>query len=1136
MTDPLVGTTVAHYEVLGKLGGGGMGIVYTARNVRLGQVVALKFLPPQWSHDESAKQRFLREAQAASATNHRNICTIHDIETAPDGQLFIVMAYYEGQTLKQKLEAGALPVEEAVEIAAQVAEGLAKAHNERIVHRDIKPGNLMLVDGDVKILDFGLAKFANALQLTLEGSTLGTIAYMSPEQTRGEEADARSDVWSLGVVLYEMLAGALPFKGAYPEAVSHAIRNDPIPAIRNVTELPSQLLAILDRALQKDPAARYQNARELARDLRLLQGRTIPLDLITGPIHAPALQLPPRKRWWRTRTAAAAAALVLLIGISVPVWLFAPVNRVPVVLVPVVNQTGYAELDAYRPALTAELIADLTDSRTVQVLSYDRELQILRRFNSSGQDMSSRDAIQALAANSAPQLLIAPTLLYENGAFRVRVSLIDPKTATNRAARDTAPLVSALPKDGTYGLVPTVRPVVDAYFVEVGPLRLSARSLLRSMLGDAPESPLPRFRSLDAAAAFERGLDSYAQQELGMALSAFTQATELDPQNPLAAAWRSRVARMMRRDDEASEAGRQAERLLTTATRPAQALFVRAIAAESRRDFTYAESQYRELVRRYPDDPTWKMELAGLLDRQLRADDAVAAYYDALQLDERLVRPHLELCRLYGPFRLNDPPKAKQEGQVALDRYRALTERAGEAQSLWCLADVLNVGTEQDRAASRQNADEALRIFAALKYPYNLSRAYNYVALAANAQGRYADAATFWEQSLASAKEAGNVGLQPALLTNLAIMHRNLGDRSKAVALLKEGYRGFETLGDQQRAAQNQANAASLVVEYGGKLDEGVRDVRNALSMFEKLGDKDFQVFCLQVLAGYYRNAGRQADAERELNRAMSLARTSNLEDEIARITIDLARVRIELSDYAAARTRLQETVGDGTAPDADAGRLYLALAELRLGDLDAARSDLDRAAAELDKRKTRGRLAPLLERLRGELDYEAGEFDAARKHFAASSDMWTRDLPDAASVESRAYVGFLDAMRGEVERGRAAVATSLAQAQAMGRFTIEARCRVFLAQIDVQRRRPDEALAQLGQIASDDDARTIGRELRALVHHGRAQALMLKGDNEAAQTAFAEARKLVDTIRAPLPAAARAQFDGRRSIRLIGT
>src|SRR5687767_9204498 len=194
-----------------------MGVVYAARDTKLGRRVALKFLPPQWSHDEGAKQRFIREAQAASATDHPNICTIHDIGTAADGQFFIVMAHYDGQTLKARLEGGRLPVDEAVEIAAQVAEGLAKAHSQGVIHRDIKPGNLMLTENGVKILDFGLAKFADVrLKLTLEGSTLGTIVYMSPEQARGEEAGVSTDIWSTGVVLYEMLSGEVPFTGASP--------------------------------------------------------------------------------------------------------------------------------------------------------------------------------------------------------------------------------------------------------------------------------------------------------------------------------------------------------------------------------------------------------------------------------------------------------------------------------------------------------------------------------------------------------------------------------------------------------------------------------------------------------------------------------------------------------------------------------------------------------------------------------------------------------------------------------------------------------------------------------------------------------------------------------------------------------
>ncbi|MFB3133768.1 MAG: protein kinase [Rhodothermales bacterium] len=265
------GARVAHYEVLERLGGGGMGVVYKALDTRLKRIVALKFLPPQWSQDARAKQRFEHEAQAASALDHPNICTIHEIGETDDGQLFIAMAYYDGQTLKKKIKQGPLPLDDALDIATQIARGLAKAHTRDIVHRDIKPANVMITDdGVVKIVDFGLAKMAD-VQMTKTGTTMGTVAYMSPQQTRGEGVDHRADVWSLGVVLYEMLTGERPFKGDYDQAIIYSLLNEDPASITEINpELPEEVEHVVTMCLEKEKDLRYPSVADLLADLEVL--------------------------------------------------------------------------------------------------------------------------------------------------------------------------------------------------------------------------------------------------------------------------------------------------------------------------------------------------------------------------------------------------------------------------------------------------------------------------------------------------------------------------------------------------------------------------------------------------------------------------------------------------------------------------------------------------------------------------------------------------------------------------------------------------------------------------------------------------------------------------------------------------
>lgn len=265
----MIGKTVSHYKILEELGRGGMGVVYRAEDIDLGRDVALKFLPPEVTRAAEVKERFLHEARAVASLSHPNICTIHEIGEH-EGDSFIAMEYIEGPSLKERVAAGPIKLDEAIDFAIQAAEGLSAAHGKGIVHRDIKADNIMISEsGRAVITDFGLAKSAGRTQLTKEGSTLGTVAYMSPEQARGHEADHRSDIWSLGVVLYEMIAGRQPFPGEYEQAVIYSIINDeqePLTAIR--TGVPVELERIVTRCLAKDPAERYQTALDLAADLR----------------------------------------------------------------------------------------------------------------------------------------------------------------------------------------------------------------------------------------------------------------------------------------------------------------------------------------------------------------------------------------------------------------------------------------------------------------------------------------------------------------------------------------------------------------------------------------------------------------------------------------------------------------------------------------------------------------------------------------------------------------------------------------------------------------------------------------------------------------------------------------------------
>lgn len=354
----IIGSIQGPYRIGRTLGRGGMGVVYLAEDTRLGRSVALKFLPPHLAANEGATQRLFAEARAAATLDHPHIAVVHEIGETADGRPFIAMAYYAGETLQEKIRRGPLPVEEAVRLARQIAAGLQAAHRQGIVHQDIKPSNILITPtGTAKIVDFGIARIQGAEQ-TKTGAMLGTVAYMSPEQTHGEAVDARTDLWALGVVLYEMLTGRRPFQGQTDQAHLHAIRHDaPEPVAHLRPDLPAALVRVVERCLQKPLGLRYPDAGALLADLEPLE---------TGQVN----KRPARRPVWRG--AAVLLAVVLLAALyfglrpgteDAPA---PPIHRLAVLPFDAVNPE---EADAYlATGMSDELAAGLSKLHTLRVL------------------------------------------------------------------------------------------------------------------------------------------------------------------------------------------------------------------------------------------------------------------------------------------------------------------------------------------------------------------------------------------------------------------------------------------------------------------------------------------------------------------------------------------------------------------------------------------------------------------------------------------------------------------------------------------------------------------------------------------------------------------------------------------------
>ncbi len=367
----MIGKTISHYTILEKLGEGGMGVVYKARDTKLDRTVALKFLSPQTLGNKEDKTRFVREAKSAAALNHPNICTVHEIDEV-EGQTFIAIELVEGVSLKDRMASAPLSLHEALDVAGQIGEGLQAAHAKGIVHRDIKPANIMIsADGRVKIMDFGLAKSHLHTTLTKEAATLGTVAYMSPEQARGDSVDPRTDIWSLGVVLYEMMTGLRPFRGDYDQAVVYSILNEePVPISSLRDDVPESIDAWIRKAIAKNADVRYPTIERMLADAPAARSPSTPSH--TDRAHAPP---PPRKRKRLYLYAGISALLLILLAWQSGWFTRRPTGIDSVAVLPLENLSGDPDQEYFADGMTEALITELSRIKALRVISRTSVMQ-----------------------------------------------------------------------------------------------------------------------------------------------------------------------------------------------------------------------------------------------------------------------------------------------------------------------------------------------------------------------------------------------------------------------------------------------------------------------------------------------------------------------------------------------------------------------------------------------------------------------------------------------------------------------------------------------------------------------------------------------------------------------------------------
>ncbi len=614
----MIGAQVKQFKITAKLGAGGMGEVYLAEDTQLARQVALKFLPERFSSDQELKSRLQHEAQAAAALNHPNIVTIYEFGEH-EGRLFIAMEHVGGQTLSEVIAEGKLTSKKALEVAAQICDGLAAAHKAGIVHRDIKPANI-LIDGSgrAKILDFGLAKSRRATTETQVGTTLGTLAYESPEQSRGEEVDQRSDIFSFGVVLYEMITGKLPFAAEFEEAVRYAISHEaPQPLARYSASVSARLQDIIDKSLAKEPEERYQHADDMLVDLKRALKSGPPSGITSHPPGASETKPANRSR---LIASIAAVFVITLVALVFKPWKFdisstqeAAAENNTLAVMYFENIVDPSDEKKTGRMLTSLLITDLSGTGKLKVVSRQRLFDILRLLGKDGETILDQAVASEVAEKANVRWILTGEILQDDPLV-VTAVISDPKSGEIL----TSERVSAVAGENIFS-------VVD---------KLSAGILSKYSAPDISDGPevidfdiaSTTTSSPEAYRYYLEGVDFVTKLYNIEARESFGKAIELDSTFAMAYFW---LANISLNSEDRRFATKQAVRFIDNASEKDK-LLIRSVQAQMENRSGDTRRYFEEIIEKYPDD---KLGYLGYAVSGVSVTQSIELLLKAIELD-----------------------------------------------------------------------------------------------------------------------------------------------------------------------------------------------------------------------------------------------------------------------------------------------------------------------------------------------------------------------------------------------------------------------------------------------------------------------------------------------------------------------